>query len=61
MCECRVIEGTFAGLWESFRWPDEAVRPQLHHPDHRAERRDGGTARPHAGGPRTAGLAGLAW
>jgi putative SOS response-associated peptidase YedK len=39
----------FAGLWENFRWPD-----------HDAERRDGGTARPHAGDPGAAGLADLA-
>jgi putative SOS response-associated peptidase YedK len=24
----------FAGPWDSFRWPDETVNAQLHHPDH---------------------------
>jgi putative SOS response-associated peptidase YedK len=50
----------FAGQWESFRWPDETLTRHVHHPDHDAERGDGRAARPHAGDPGAAGLAGLA-
>jgi putative SOS response-associated peptidase YedK len=47
----------FAGLWESFRWPDETVTRSFTHPDNSAECRDGRVTRAHAGRPGAGRLA----